>query len=189
MDTMWQRFGRVARGPGTEGVAILFAEDKYFDDAKEKARLAAEAKKQAQEEKARNIEKRKHEQAQAARQRRPQSADDQSPTEAFLPASNNHRNGPENSSVDAAPAQHMSTDPNTSASSSSLSVHDMLRIEYTQAQIEIDARTKRGKEKEVDGTTLAVSPEMDSFINAATRTFACYRVPINAYYQNDRRGA
>ncbi|KAI0083690.1 hypothetical protein BDY19DRAFT_857210, partial [Irpex rosettiformis] len=34
MDTLWQRFGRVAREPGTEGVAILFAENKYFDDSK-----------------------------------------------------------------------------------------------------------------------------------------------------------
>ena len=59
MDTLWQRFGRVARGFGTEGVAILFAEDKYFDDAKEKARQTEAAKKKAQEVKAKKAEKRK----------------------------------------------------------------------------------------------------------------------------------
>ncbi|KAI0705897.1 hypothetical protein BC835DRAFT_1260927, partial [Cytidiella melzeri] len=45
MDTLWQRFGHVSRGPGTEGVAVLFVEAKHFNNVKEKAVLAAEAQK------------------------------------------------------------------------------------------------------------------------------------------------
>ncbi|KAI0692168.1 P-loop containing nucleoside triphosphate hydrolase protein [Cytidiella melzeri] len=59
MNTLWQWFGRVSRGPGTEGVAVLFAEGKHFNNMKEKAALAAEAKKKAQEARASEAEKQK----------------------------------------------------------------------------------------------------------------------------------
>ncbi|KAI0682463.1 P-loop containing nucleoside triphosphate hydrolase protein [Cytidiella melzeri] len=42
MNTLWQRLKRVGRGPGTEGVAVLFAESKYFNDSCAKAAKAAE---------------------------------------------------------------------------------------------------------------------------------------------------
>ncbi|KAI0309162.1 hypothetical protein OF83DRAFT_1045589, partial [Amylostereum chailletii] len=31
MDTLWQRFGRAARDPSLEGIAIVFVEPKYLD--------------------------------------------------------------------------------------------------------------------------------------------------------------
>ena len=44
LNTLWQRFGRAARGFGTEAVAVLLAESKYFDDTKEKVAKAAKAR-------------------------------------------------------------------------------------------------------------------------------------------------
>ncbi|KIP07789.1 hypothetical protein PHLGIDRAFT_510983, partial [Phlebiopsis gigantea 11061_1 CR5-6] len=34
LDTLWQRFGRAARDPRREGLAVLFAESKHFDSWK-----------------------------------------------------------------------------------------------------------------------------------------------------------
>lgn len=44
MNTLWQRFGRAARDPSLDAVAILFVEAKYFDDEKEKKTRAQKRK-------------------------------------------------------------------------------------------------------------------------------------------------
>ncbi|KAI0685473.1 P-loop containing nucleoside triphosphate hydrolase protein [Cytidiella melzeri] len=138
LNTLWQRFGRVGRGPGTEGVAILFAESKYFDDAKEKAANAAEAKKQARGAKISAAEKakRKHDisEIDSESRKRARTAE----TSEDLAASEN--------------------------------------------------REQRGRAKKTAEPAVVIMPEMDNLINAATRPFQCYRVPVAAYYQNDRRG-
>ena len=41
---MWQRFGRAARDPSRDAVAILFVEAKYFNDKKEKKMRAQKRK-------------------------------------------------------------------------------------------------------------------------------------------------
>lgn len=177
MDTLCQRFGRVARGPGTEGVAILFAEDKYFDDAKEKARQAAEARQKAREEKASNAEKRKREQAETRAQKRARPSAP-SPAEALRPITNN---------IDSESATTTIVQSGLATTRPSLSVHEALRIEYAQTEDKEKDTAHRNQTKSADGVP-NIAPEMDNLINAATREFGCYRVPINAYYENDRRG-
>ncbi|KAI0331424.1 P-loop containing nucleoside triphosphate hydrolase protein, partial [Cubamyces sp. BRFM 1775] len=49
MNSLWQRFGRAARGPGTKAVAILFAESKFFDEDRAEAAKRAEKRKRAAE--------------------------------------------------------------------------------------------------------------------------------------------
>ncbi|KAI0687266.1 P-loop containing nucleoside triphosphate hydrolase protein [Earliella scabrosa] len=46
MNTLWQRFGRAARGDGRFAFAILFAEKEYFDEEQERKAIAAEKRKQ-----------------------------------------------------------------------------------------------------------------------------------------------
>ena len=48
LNTLWQRFGRAARDPSLDAVAILFVEGKYFDDEKDK-RTRAQKRKAEQE--------------------------------------------------------------------------------------------------------------------------------------------
>ncbi|KDQ60142.1 hypothetical protein JAAARDRAFT_125858, partial [Jaapia argillacea MUCL 33604] len=43
---VWQRFGRAARGDDREGFAILLAEPSHFDEDREKARLAADKRRE-----------------------------------------------------------------------------------------------------------------------------------------------
>lgn len=52
LDTLWQRFGRAARGPGTEAIAVLIVEPKYFDEEKEKAAKRADKRKDDEAKKA-----------------------------------------------------------------------------------------------------------------------------------------
>lgn len=51
MDALWQRFGRAARGTGTEGIAILLVESKHFDEEKTAAKVRADKRKEAAERK------------------------------------------------------------------------------------------------------------------------------------------
>ncbi|KAF7793204.1 hypothetical protein EIP86_004313 [Pleurotus ostreatoroseus] len=59
LDTLWQRFGRAARGRNTEGLAVFFAEPKYFDDVKAMAAQRAEERQRKADEKASAEEQRK----------------------------------------------------------------------------------------------------------------------------------
>ncbi|KAI0704919.1 hypothetical protein BC835DRAFT_1410257 [Cytidiella melzeri] len=140
MNMLWQCFGRVGRGPGTEGVAVLFAESKYFDDTRAKAAKAAE----------------------------------QTLTE--LDADSTNRLCADNLPAPAATA--------TNGNGGDLSVYKTLRVEYGQSAAGISAKqvTSGKTSHHVD-----IDPEMDNLINAPTRPFRCYRVPIMAFYQNDRR--
>ncbi|KAI0699968.1 P-loop containing nucleoside triphosphate hydrolase protein [Cytidiella melzeri] len=137
MNTLWQRFGRVGRGPGTEGVAVLFAESKYFDDTRAKA---------------------------AER------------TLTELDANSTNRLCTDNLLAPSATA--------TNGNNSVLSVYKSLRVEYYQSAAGISAKhVTSGKTSHHVG----IVPEMDNLINASTRPFRCYRVPIMAFYQNNRR--
>jgi len=42
METLWQRFGRAARDPNLEAVAILFAETKHFDRVKDQGQISSD---------------------------------------------------------------------------------------------------------------------------------------------------
>lgn len=192
MNTLWQRFGRVARSPGSEGVAILFAEDKYFDDSKAKALHAAEARTKAQQVRATKAEKRRYAGAEAEAQKRTRSDHLLSP-EPLQPITNEAR--VDDHLFTTQRSHHSASVISTSASLSSLenpekppSVYVALRSEYAQAVVGVDEVEKQGKRSN-KGTLLNITqPEIDNLVNAATRPFGCYRIPINAYYRNDTRG-
>ncbi|KAI0682720.1 P-loop containing nucleoside triphosphate hydrolase protein [Cytidiella melzeri] len=157
MNTLWQRFGRVGRGPGTEGVAVLFAESKYFDNTRAKAAQAAEVKNRVKEARANEAETRKR-------------------TLTELNADSTNRLCADNLPAPAATA--------TNGNNGVLSVYESLRVEYYQSAAGISAKhVTSGKTSHHVG----IVPEMDNLINASTRPFCCYRVPIMAFYQNDRR--
>ena len=60
-----------------------------------------------------------------------------------------------------------------------------LRADFQAAYVSTRA-VRRGKKKA--GQDEEVSPELDAFVNAATRPFKCYRAPIMAYFGNDQIG-
>lgn len=176
LNTLWQRFGRAARGPGTEAIAVLFAESKYFDEEKEKAAKAAEARAAKAATKAVDSEKGKRSReasdiGDATASKRQRVSGDQSTAESH---------GVGQTASNSPPT--VTESPRTS-DAASLTVYEQLRIKYR-------AHSMVGS---VAPTQLVVTPsseprpEMDAFINAATRTGCCFRLPIMAYYENDRR--
>lgn len=172
LNTLWQRFGRAARGPGTEAIAVLFAESKYFDDEKEKAAKAAEARAAKAATKAAGSEKAKRsreasdvgETAASKRQR-----GDQSTAESI---------GQTASSLPPTAAESL-----RASDADSLTIYEQLRLKY-RAQVMPSSIVPVPP---VVTTSSEPRPEMDAFINAATRTGCCFRLPIMAYYENDRR--
>ncbi|KAI9066924.1 P-loop containing nucleoside triphosphate hydrolase protein [Trametes sanguinea] len=157
LDTLWQRFGRAARGQGREGVAILYAEAKYFDEERQEAAKRAEKRrKKAQQKSAeKEVNKRK----------RPIEDEGDQPARR-----------PEPPSVEVAV-----TEPQ-------LTVFEQLRVSYALTRpVRQGADKARGKPKAGKGTNdTDLSNEIDNLVNAATRAFKCYRVPVTAYYGNDR---
>lgn len=60
-----------------------------------------------------------------------------------------------------------------------------LRADFQAAYVSTRAAKWR---KKAAGQEEELAPELDAFVNAATRPFKCYRLPIMAYYGNDRIG-
>lgn len=176
MDSLWQRIGRAARGPGTEAVAVIIAEPKHFDEEKEAAIKRAEKRK----EKRKETEVKK---AVAAEQRKRKRAEDPGeevesgrasgsrlrPDQAVDITAGTSENGP-SGAVAAAPV---------------MSEYEKLRVEFKSSQAKA-AKPGASKAKKVESGVL--SPELDNVVNAATRSFRCYRIPVQAYYENDRAG-
>lgn len=196
LNTMWQRFGRAARGPGTEAVAVLFAESKYFDDSKEKAAKAAEARALKAKQKAEKQEKAKRAaptsttepSAPTKRQKTVHTVENNTaavtvPTridaDALVASSSDH--------AQSLPITMTPVPGQASCSNTVLSVYEELRISSKKARASHHTTTS-ATPSEDDTGTIKISPEMDSFINARTRSYNCYRVPVMAYYENDRRG-
>lgn len=176
MDSLWQRIGRAARGPGTEAVAVVLVEPKYFDE--EKAAAAQRAEQRSAKRKEGELRK-----AVAAEQGKRKRAEDQTEggeTSAARPATRRRTEAPEET-VDTAPsnAAPMATLP-------VLSECERLRIEYKTSE---DAKSKKtpGKSKKTEGSA-TLSPELDNMVNAGSRQHKCFRAPIFAFYENDRVG-
>ncbi|KAF7792564.1 hypothetical protein EIP86_003605 [Pleurotus ostreatoroseus] len=162
LDTLWQRFGRAARGPGTTAVAVLFVEDKYCDDVKALAAQRAEERKKKQlkrtEEKEQAKRKRDDDESDRGRRKRARGGDRE-------PSSTT---SPSNSVEAPRPVE------------TPLSVYESLRVDFTtQARQKTITKKRKSSSEEL-------SPEMDNLVNARWREFKCYRAPIMAFYENDR---
>ncbi len=68
-----------------------------------------------------------------------------------------------------------------------LTACEQLRVKYRLSQPKPTEQRGRTKKTGVDGN---LGPEMDNFVNAGSegRTIGCYRIPIAAYFENDRAG-
>ncbi|CDO74559.1 hypothetical protein BN946_scf184632.g16 [Trametes cinnabarina] len=173
LDSLWQRFGRAARGPGTNAVAVLLAEPKFFDE--ERAAAAKRAEKRAG--KKREEELNRAVASEQAKRKRSETVGAASRTDA-RPTIRPRTMGESNTT-----AHEERTE---SAQSEVPSMCQQLRIVFKTSAVEnaatAESRVGKGK-KASSGNSL--SPEMDSLVNAGTRPFRCYRIPINAYYEND----
>ncbi|EIW61392.1 P-loop containing nucleoside triphosphate hydrolase protein [Trametes versicolor FP-101664 SS1] len=231
VNQLWQRFGRAARGPGTEALAVLIVEPKHFDDEKEQAAARAQKRQETEARKAVQKESAKRKRAgtdaaQGANRERadpkrtragsrtqgveaphglghPPSAEGQTgqatvditngpPQERapVLPASASLGNH-EGRSVDLPPVAVGGPGPSVVVESrepsGGLTEYESLRVSYSQlrhAPEEVGGGKKQKKAKEVGAV---LSPELDSVINAGLRPTQCYRKPITAFYENDRR--
>ncbi|KAI0632073.1 P-loop containing nucleoside triphosphate hydrolase protein [Trametes polyzona] len=181
LNTLCQRFGRAARGFGTQALAILFVEAKFFDDEKAAAAVRSQKRHEADAQKAARKEATKRKRAETN-------------TSTVGAPLGDTVLGQKRTRLEAgaslAPDPSSST-PSAQSSAASLSEYESLRVLYAQAHRERDgaepnANCKGSKQKK--DKELAVLVEMDSIINAGLRPTMCYRKPITAYYENDRIG-
>lgn len=192
LNTLWQRFGRAARDPSLDAVAILFVEGKYFDDEKDKRTRAqkrkAEQELERQRKKARTGTASEPSDQRARTGHAAQQASDAS-SQVPLSTGDGVETGPETSAVN--PSRGLSpecapvddaTIAGAQACAPRLANVAALRADF-QALYASTRAVQRGKKKA--GKEDGLSPELDAFVNAATRPFKCYRAPIMAYYGND----
>lgn len=167
LNTLWQCFGHAVRDLLRDGVAILLAEAKYFDEMKEKAVEHAE--------KAREARKRKA----AASLVNPCASkaarmEDQN---AVVPPG---RAADELEQPDTPPSPSVQHMEETSQSDNG---RDTPRsLEFKEEQRPKQVQNKRCPAED------AILPEMDAFINAGTRPHKCFRAPFTAFYGNDQTG-
>ncbi|KAI0741660.1 P-loop containing nucleoside triphosphate hydrolase protein [Daedaleopsis nitida] len=189
LDSLWQRFGRAARGSGREAIAVLFVEPKYFDEKKEAAAQRAEKRKETMARKAmeREAGKRKRgeetgDPAEGRRRKRVRGGQGDGSLITAPPSPrtvSTHVNG----DSDALVQDDQAAEPVPAE----LSEYEQLRVSYRVSQKDGGALKKGGRKGKSDGVELSkITPEIDHLINAGTRPFKCYRKPINAYYENDR---
>ncbi|KAH9914882.1 P-loop containing nucleoside triphosphate hydrolase protein [Epithele typhae] len=204
LDTLWQRFGRGARDLALFAVAILLVERKYFDA--EAAAAAERAAKRAAKRQAKAIEqetkkRRRTEEAavKAKKKARTESSGDAAPEardeEVMVGAEVVDLEVIDSDTevetavvaggvevidrAEAVDAELMVVD------EAQLTVFEALRVAYVQTHTALAAPARKRKGA---FSATPLSPELDNFVNAATRPFKCHRMPVMAYYENDRIG-
>ncbi|KAJ3476192.1 hypothetical protein NLI96_g11327 [Meripilus lineatus] len=175
LNTLWQRFGRAARGMGSIGIAILLVEAKFFDDEKVKAaeRMAKRAEKAS--EKVAEKEKRK----------RKRGGD----TEESRKRARTSREGTQENTDPTVeePVEEAVLSIEEPVEEAVLSTCEQLRVEYRARTVTVQsARLLRARPQKKGPKPEDLAPELDNLINADCRSFRCFRVPIMAYYENDR---
>ncbi|KAI1787586.1 P-loop containing nucleoside triphosphate hydrolase protein [Ganoderma leucocontextum] len=162
LNSVWQRFGRAARDLSRTALAVLFVDAKHFDDEK----IEAAKRKEKAEQKALEEEVGKRARG-----------------DGNLKASQGH-------GADDVIARRTDTDRAVIAHATSngtgpeLTACEKLRVLYKQAMAKSCEQRGRTKKTGVEGQ---LGPEMDILVNAGTRAgLGCYRVPIMAYFENDR---
>ncbi|KAI0636166.1 P-loop containing nucleoside triphosphate hydrolase protein [Trametes polyzona] len=172
MNSLWQRFGRAAREPEREAIAVLFVDSKYFDEEKEAARKRAEKRRAAEELKA--VE-------QVSRKRKRTTGEEDGSCAAPSEAGSRVTILEEASDL-----ERMEAHPDVSFSDV-----DRLRVFFQTsgasrpAQVRKKARGRSTAGTE-DGDEERLDAELDCLINAGSRHFRCYRKPVTAYFENDR---
>ncbi|OBZ67436.1 ATP-dependent helicase SGS1 [Grifola frondosa] len=199
MNTLWQRFGRAARGDGIEGTALLIAEKQHFDDERDKKAIRNAKRREA-------VKKRKaHRQiTRDSTSKRPAYAADPSSSSRPLPSQTTARAkiDPEDSDTEHGSASEVDGDEWQSGLTATMQSTQVLpeAMSGRDSSTEGDAfnENRRGiySKCERDGGSMVsakearvLQPAVDDFVNAKTRGFRCRRVPIMLAYSNDKRGA
>jgi ATP-dependent DNA helicase RecQ len=211
MCTLWQRFGRGARDPKCEAIALFLVEPMYFDQTKEE-----KAARKAKKEKAAATRKRKAgdvhtSQPPAKRARsdgRQQSASGNVGPAVGPPATTTladlcsrfiaspprrpavlnqpHTANSTASHEQASPPENIESDSDSESDDdeAAVALEDRREV-YRKDKAPVSSRKKPKK----DGNEL--SPEMDDMINAGSdhRHIKCFRVPARLYFGSDRTGA
>ncbi|KAI1784996.1 P-loop containing nucleoside triphosphate hydrolase protein [Ganoderma leucocontextum] len=167
MDTLWQRFGRAARGPGTHALAILIVEAKYFDEQRAAAEERTRKKDERELKKATDREQGKRKRAESA---------------STHTASTRRRLEPPAPALPAAESLVASGEPSVDGE---LSQFELLRVEFKVASGGSGTASHKKKGKQAEKSE-GMGVEMDNLVNAGTRPFRCHRAPITALYANDR---
>ncbi|EPQ50051.1 P-loop containing nucleoside triphosphate hydrolase protein [Gloeophyllum trabeum ATCC 11539] len=174
MCALWQRFGRGARDFRRTAFALFLVEPKHFDGEKEKA-AKAKARREANK-------KRKaiaHQDSNQTKKTRTSN----SPASSVVPTST-HNPAPR------VPVMLPESDAQPCA---------VETVESADADGENDENANDGgyeelrevyERAEMCGTTgkrtRTIEPAMQDMINASTRTFKCFRIPVKVYFRNDK---
>ncbi|KAF7348212.1 p-loop containing nucleoside triphosphate hydrolase protein [Mycena sanguinolenta] len=174
MCTLWQRFGRGARDPKCEAIALFLVEPMYFDQTKEE-----KAARKAKKEQAKTTRKRKA--ADALSQppaKRAKSDGRQDSTSGNPPG---HALPPSDAQTQAIESDSDS-EPDDSGTEEATAALEKRRAAYRKDKAQVVTRKKPKK----DGNEL--SPEMDDMINAGSkhRSIKCFRVPSRLYFGSDK---
>jgi ATP-dependent DNA helicase RecQ len=209
MCTLWQRFGRGARDPNCEAIALWLVEPMYFDETKEE-KAARKAKK---EEKAKNKRKAREELAGQPASKKTRSdgtsrtvgATISTPlsdlTARFIASPPRPRVQPvpvstvaestaavsinQSSTTANAPEPDSDADSDAESEADNTETLEERRQAYRKDKVVVSTKKTR---KRKDGNEL--SPEMDDMINAGAqhRCIKCFRVPGRLYFGSDRTG-
>ncbi|KAI0332527.1 P-loop containing nucleoside triphosphate hydrolase protein [Cubamyces sp. BRFM 1775] len=177
LDSLWQRFGRAARNPHREALAVLLADAKYFDEEKEAARKRAEKRREATIARA--------QQSESGKRKRMESSDMAGQVSG---AGRGQKRARRETPSEVTVAQAVAGE---SGSSASLTEYESLRVTYRTSHSQEAPSAQKGRKGNVGDVRNAsnvgnITDEVDCLINAATRPFRCYRKPITAFYENDR---
>ncbi|KAL6308381.1 P-loop containing nucleoside triphosphate hydrolase protein [Sparassis latifolia] len=196
MDALWQRIGRAARRPGMTALAIFLVEGKYFDDEKLKKTQICTAG---------GITHREPQALQSSEAKRwvifiwPSCT--MSDRASELMAIHDHEQaakdileGPRNKGVE------QQVDEPLGIGTHSDSRMDCWDLKVISRDRDVQIATLKALYHKTDKAgelnqhwhmrkKLEISPVMDDMVNAKTRPFRCYRLPVMAYYGNDGIGA
>ncbi len=183
INVLWQRVGRAARGPGTQGVAVILVDAKHYDEEKDLAEGRAQKRIEAAAKKAQEKEHTSRKRAATV------TSDNGSKGRA---APRRRTDNVANLPTDRLPS-HTRTVPvprsSAAAPRAPLSKYEVLRVAFSKAAAESAQVNPSGSgSKKALNSTAELSPELDSVVNAGQREYKCYRAPIMAYYENDRIG-
>lgn len=157
--SLWQRFGRGARDPNCQAMAIVFVESKFFDHSRSK--------------KAENKVKKM---LKAAQKKWP--ATEGTGSEPVL--QKRCPDGPQEfANTVALPSPSPTVMSNTQVLES-IGLDAQRVVEYSKHETKGGQRVKRVGDE--------LGPAEDDFVNAATRHFGCYRRPIMLYFGNNGHG-
>lgn len=194
INTLWQRFGRAARGPGEFAFAVMIVEKQYFDDEIERKNEAKEKRR------ARERRKRLKALTEAtAPQKRPAQSDASDrprPPSSVTPLAGDVHVPPVHGSEDLESSSDEEDEvPNVTGETGGADgrVSElMVQVDPSVADEErrrlYDQRTEqKPKGTEQDKTDRELQPAILDFVNAHNRNIGCRRRVLTLVYSNDKR--